>query len=144
MASVDEGGEQSAEGLLPGEQLPEDLPESFSIGTKRAYAQGYEYPYKKTKIGEETFYVCKKGSDAAQKGEALVLRRDADGWTAYDSSVTGSDLTCRQKVFRSDDPYIYKEGEHVWQMNKSVSTTDNVDEPEWFGSLWRRTTMAKN
>ena len=92
--------------------LPEDVPEFFSIGTEKAYARGYDYKYKKDNIAGETVYVCDRGSDAAKKGERLVLRRDPDGWTAYDSSVTGSALTCRQKVFRSDDAYIYKEGEH--------------------------------
>ena len=144
MASADEGENESAGSLLPGEQQPGDLPQSFCIGTKRAYAKGYEYPYKKKKIGKETVYVCTKGSDDAREYEVLVLRRESDGWTAYDSSVTGSDLTCRQKVFRSDDANIYKEGDHELQMNRSANKREQVDEPEWFGSLWCLTTVAKN
>ena len=122
----------------------EDMPEFFSIGTKNAYDGGYEYKYHIDTIAGQTVYVCEKGSEKSIRDEVLVLYQDADGWTAYDSSRTGEALTCRQKVFRSNDPFIYKEGEHVWQMNKSVSTTDNVDEPEWFGSLCCRTSFAKN
>ena len=122
----------------------EDMPEFFSIGTKNAYAGGYEYKCQKETIAGQTVYVCEKGSENAIDGEVLVLCRDADGWTAYDSSATGKALTCRQKVFRSDDPYIYMEGDHVWQMNNNVSTKDTVDEPEWSGRLCRRTSYPKN
>ena len=119
-----------------GEKEPEEFPESFSIGTKRAYERGYEYPYKRQKIKEETVYVCDKGSDNAQPGEVLVLRREKKEWIAYDSSVSDNELTCRQQVFRSRDADITKEGEHTWQMNKSRITGD---EPIWFGALNCRT-----
>ena len=76
MASAGKGKKQSAESLLPSEKQPEELPESFSIGTERAYERGYAYPYKRQKIKEETVYVCDKGSDNAQPGEVLVLRRE--------------------------------------------------------------------
>ena len=58
----------------------------------------------------ETVYVCTKGSDNARENEVLVLRRESDAWIAYDSSVTGNELTCRQKVFRSRDAKTTKEG----------------------------------
>ena len=122
----------------------EDMPEFFSIGTKNAYARKYQYDYKRETIDGKTVYVCKRGSDFSQEYEILVLCQDAEGWTAYDSSVNGDTLIWRQKVFRSDDLFIYKEGIHYWQMNKNVSTKDTVDEPEWYGSLERLTSYAKN
>ena len=127
---------QSAESLLPSEKQPEEWPESFSIGTETAYERGYAYPYKRQKIKEETVYVCDKGSDNAQHGEVLVLRREKEEWIAYDSLVSENELTCRQQVFRSRDADITKEGEHTWQMNKSRITGD---EPIWFGALNCRT-----
>ena len=143
MASADEGEQQSAGSLLPGEQQPGDLPQSFSIGTKRAYAGGYEYPYKKQKIDMETVYVCTKGSDNARENEVLVLRRESDAWIAYDSSVTGNELTCRQKVFRSRDAKITKQGYHEWEMNKSANKGRQVHDPDWFGHLWCLTKVPK-
>ena len=122
----------------------EGMPESFSIGTKNAYAGKYQYNYKRDTIDGKTVYVCERGSDFSINAERLVLCKDAEGWTAYDSSVNGDTLIWRQKVFRSDDLFIYKEGIHFWQMNQNVSTKDIVDEPEWFGSLERRTSYAKN
>ena len=136
MASADKGKKQSAGSLLPGEQQPEELPQSFSIGTKRAYDRGYEYPYKKQKIDMETVYVCNKGSDNAQDNEVLVLRRKSDCWIAYDSLVTDNELECRRQVFRSFDDKITKEGVHKWQMNKSLNNKGReVHEPDWFGEL---------
>ena len=124
----------------------EDMPEIFSIGTKKAYEGRYEYKYKKDTIAGKTVYVCKRGSDFSKDDERLVLCQDAEGWTAYDSSVNGNGdtLITRQKVFRSDDLFIYKEGIHFWQMNKNVSTKDTVDDPEWYGRLECITSYAKN
>ena len=135
MAKADEGEEQPAGSPLPGEEQPGDLPQSFSIGTKRAYANGYAFPYKKHKIDKETVYVCTKGSDDAQENEVLVLRRDENAWIAYDSSVNGNELRCRQKVFRSRDAQITEQGNHELQMNKFANKGPQVHEPEWFGSL---------
>ena len=124
----------------------EGMPEIFSIGTKTAYARKYQYDYKRETIDGKTVYVCKRGSDFSKDDEMLVLCQDAEGWTAYDSSLNGNGdtLITRQKVFRSDDQFIYKEGTHVWEMNKKVSTNDTVDDPEWYGRLECITSYAKN
>ena len=143
MASADEGEQQPSRSLLPGEEQPGEMPESFCIGTKRAYARGYEYPYKKQKIDMETVYVCTKGSDNARENEVLVLRREEDGWIAYDSSITGNVLRCRQGAFRSRDENIAKQGYHQWEMNRSANKRQEVDDPDWFGNLWCLTNVTE-
>ena len=135
MASADEGEEQSAGSLLPGEQQPGDLPQSFCIGTKRAYARGYEYPYKKQKIDMETVYVCNKRSDSGRDNEFLVLRRESETWIAYNSSRTGNLLTCRNGTFRSKDD-VTKAGYHVWEINKYATKAQEVDDAVWRGDTW--------
>ena len=114
MASADEGEEK--------------MPEAFSVGTRRAYAKGYAYPYNKQKIDMETVYVCNKGSDSARDNEFLVLRRESDAWIAYNSSRTGNLLTCRNGTFRSKDD-ITKAGYHLWEMNKSATKGQEIDDP---------------
>ena len=49
------------------------LPERLTIGTQKAFAKNYPYPYQKAEIGTETVYVCSKGSEWARRGEVLVL-----------------------------------------------------------------------
>ena len=144
MAKAHEADEQPAGSLVPREQQPQELPERFTIGTKRAYRKGYEYSNKKQRIGEETVYLCTTGSEYSCKDEVLVLRREKNAWIAYDSSVTGNELTCRQKVFRSRDAKITKQGYHEWEMNKSANKGPQVHEPEWFGSLWCITKVTES
>ena len=99
----------------------EKMPEAFSIGTRTAYDKGYAYLYKKQNIDNETVFVCTKGSDYAEGNEVLVLRCESGVWIAYDSSVTGNELICRQQVFRSHDGDITKAGMHEWQMNTNAN-----------------------
>ena len=146
MANADEDEEQPAGGLLPGEEpdeeQPREMPESFSIGTIKAYQRGYEYPYRKQNIDMETVYVCNKGSDSARHNEFLVLRREPDAWIAYNSSRTGNKLTMRQGAFRCTDD-ITKAGYHSWQMNKSATRDQEIDDPVWSGEIWCFTHLPK-
>ena len=50
------------------------MPEHLTIGTTKAFARNYAYPYEKKQIGPETIYVCTKGSEWARTNEVLVLR----------------------------------------------------------------------
>ena len=78
-------------------------PENIVIGTASAFHGDYAYKYQKQQVGNETIYVCKKGSEWAQQGEVWLLRCDFPGtWAAWDrrAIVEESTLQCRQPVFR--------------------------------------------
>ena len=79
------GGQQ-----MPG--APPQMPEHLIIGTKKAFANNYAFPYQKKQ----------KGSQWARTGEVLVLRCENETWTAFDSAVSadGTTLQCRQPVSR--------------------------------------------
>ena len=117
------------------------MPQGFRIGTKSAFDKGYEYAYQKKEIISETVYVCTKGSDWARADEVLVLRRESETWTAFDSALTGNGttLTCRQGVFRCKTSDITKPGYHEWEMNKAANSSDEVLEDDWQGALWCET-----
>ena len=57
MASADEGEEDPAGSALPGEEQRREMPDSMTIGTKRAYDYKYAFSYKRQTINNETFYV---------------------------------------------------------------------------------------
>ena len=65
-----------------------ELPETLSIGTRKAFAKNYAYPYTKEQIASEIIYMCNKGSEWARPHEVLVLRRENGAWTAYDTYIS--------------------------------------------------------
>ena len=126
----------------------QQMPEQFTIGTKKAFENNQPYTYKRAQIGSETIYVCTQGSDGARKDEGLVLRCETnhDGssgtWTAFDSSVNknGTRLQCRQPVFRCLATDITQPGWHEWQTNWAANVTDpGSSSEEWQGGLWAET-----
>ena len=63
------------------------MPDNIIIGTDKAFRGDNAYSYEKTQIGDETIYVCNKGSQWARQGEVLVLRRKTGIWTAFDGDI---------------------------------------------------------
>ena len=102
MASADGGREEAGREQVPAGS--EEMPEHLTIGTTRAFENNAAYPYERQQIGEETIYVCSKGSEKARADEILVLRLEEGIWTAYDSNVNSREetLICRQAVFQCE------------------------------------------
>ena len=117
------------------------LPEHLTIGTKKAFAKNYPYPYQKTQFGTETVYVCSKGSEWAQTGEVLVLRSNEGTWTAYDGAVNAevSTIVCRQPVFRCSAGNITRPGWYNWQTNYNANDHETGLSVNWQGDLWSET-----
>ena len=125
--------------------LYEQLPEQIVIGTKKAFAGNYPFPYVKREIGEEKIYVCNKGSGFARDGEVLVLRRQMGIWTAFDSSVgdeNGGTLYCRQPVFRCVGENITKPGYYNWETNSRANFEDDASMPNWESGIWAETRVG--
>ena len=126
------------------------MPLQFAIGTRKAFANGYAFPYTQQTIGGETIYVCSKGSDFARADEFLVLRYDAGIWTAWDSVIEGTEtLRCRQPVFRCDED-ITAPGWHTWSTNYAASRAGDGSAVNWAGKLpaetqatWRKTGWSR-
>ena len=115
----------------------QELPESFTIGTTKAFDKGYAYEYKKEMIKGETIYVCNKSSEWARRNEVLVLRCVWGNWTAFDSAVSddGSTPHCLQPVFRCLEKDITQPGWHNWETNHAASRHDAGLAVDWHGAL---------
>ena len=113
------------------------MPENIIIGTDNAFRGDNAYTYEKRQIGDETIYVCTKGSAWARTNEILVLRCERGTWTAFDSDVSadGSTLQCRQAVFRCCAKDITQPGWHEWQTNYAASPNDAGLAVDWQGAL---------
>ena len=119
-------------------------PAKIMIGTKNAFDHDSFYTYQKMRIGDETVYVCDKGSEWNHNGEVLMLRceRSQDGteiWTAYDTCEYQDMVKCRQPVFRCVGANITEAGWHVWQTNQKADQHNNGQSVQWKGKLWAET-----
>ena len=113
-----------------------ELPETLSIGTRKAFARDNAYPYVKEQIGSEIIYICNKGSEWARPHEVLVLRRENGAWTAYDTYISSDkkkELNCRQAVFRCQSSDITQRGWHSWQINYNASPDGTGSPVDWQG-----------
>ena len=124
------------------------MPDTFRIGTKKAFENNYSFLYTKKQVGSEILYICTKGSEWARANEQLVLRyvpraKASSGgiWTAYDSDVNqnGTTLQCRQAVFRCIDDDITQPGWHVWEINYAANKNGDGLYCAWEGQLWAET-----
>ena len=118
-----------------------DGPERLTIGTRNAFNNNYAFLYEKRKFGDETLYVCSKGSEWARADEVLVLRCERGTWTAYDSALTasGGTLLRRQAVFRCFATDITQPGPYKWEINHAASLTNGSSAENWHGDLWAET-----
>ena len=114
-----------------------ELPDTLSIGTMKAFAKDYAYPYTKEQIASEIIYICNKGSEWARPHEVLVLRCENGTWTAYDTDVSPdrTALNGRQAVFRCQGRDITQRGWHTWQINHNASPDGTGSSVDWQGEL---------
>ena len=115
-----------------------DWPDSFVIGTKKAFERGYAYQYTKDNIAGEYIYVCDKGSQWRNAEEFLVLRYKDGYWTAWDSKKGDGRLLCRQPIFRCSED-IVKPGWYNWETNYNA----NQDQDAGAGTDWREGLWAE-
>ena len=113
------------------------MPQHFSIGTWKAFANNDAYSYEKKHLEAETIYVCEKGSEWKCEGEKLVLRLEGDTWKAYDCAFSddGKIQEWRQAVFRCKGYDITKPGLYVWETNSNASPRNESSEEKWGGHL---------
>ena len=123
--------------------MASQMPDTFRIGTKKAFENKYSFLYTKKQVGSEILYICTKGSEWARTHEQLVLRYDAASaaWTAFDSDVNndGTTLQCRQAVFRCKKGDITQPGWYEWETNWNATNNDDGLETKWQGELWAET-----
>ena len=119
-----------------------ELPDTLSIGTRKAFARDNAYPYAKEQIGSEIIYICNKGSEWARPHEVLVLRHENGAWTAYDTYISSDkkkELNCRQAVFRCQSSDITQRGWHSWQINYNANPDGTGSPVDWQGELLAET-----
>ena len=116
-------------------------PAHISIGTKRAFAKGYDFKYSYNETLNA--YVCEKGSEWARPSECLALMKENEEWIAYDALCTHDKASCRQAVFKSTSN-ILEEGWHIWEINYSAGKENENDVlPDWQGDNWHVQTQHR-
>ena len=118
-------------------------PDALAIGTANAYKKGYEYCYKKGRVGEEVMYRCTKGSDYSLKGENLYILSENGYYVAYDAHINADQrLVLRQPVFRTRDEFFLSSS-HRWQLNYAAhASSDPNAEPDWRGNMSAETRLT--
>ena len=115
---------------------PKELPVTLSIGTQRAFDEGYQYKYRF--VEEIQLYVCDERTTTRVDGEVMAISMGSDdhGNTWYAASEgqlsqsgDGQRFHGRQMVFRTRAQF-WEAGEHEWQMNANCSAT-NTDDSAW-------------
>ena len=119
---------------------PKELPVTLSIGTQRAFDEGYQYKYRF--VEEIQLYVCDERTTTRVDGEVMAISMGSDdhGNTWYAASEgqlsqsgDGQRFHGRQMVFRTRAQF-WEAGEHEWQMNANSSAT-NTDDSRWGDTL---------
>ena len=119
---------------------PKELPVTLSIGTQRAFDEGYQYKYRF--VEEIQLYVCDERTTTRVDGEVMAISMGSDehGNTWYAASEgqlsqsgDGQRFHGRQMVFRTRAQF-WEAGEHEWQMNANSSAT-NTDDSVWGDSM---------
>ena len=112
----------------------------MSIGTQKAFDEGYEYKYRF--VEEISLYVCDDKTTTSVDGEVMAIEvgEDEYGNTWYAASEgqlsqsgDGQRFHGRQMVFRTRAQF-WEAGEHEWQMNANSSAT-NTDDSRWGDTL---------
>ena len=135
------GGQQEGSGNELAVPDDEDMPESFTTGTQKAFKWNTAFSYERVIICGEIMYLCSRGSDWSRPDEYLILRREGKDWIAYDSGTIqqGETPVCRSPVFRSRGRNITQPGLHEWEINHCASPSDNGLMQEWHRGLMQVT-----
>ena len=128
---------------------PKELPATLSIGTQKAFDEGYEYKYRF--VEEINLYVCDDQTTTRVDGEvmAISIGSDEHGNTWYAASEgqlsqsgDGQRFHGRQIVFRTREQF-WVPGTHEWQMNANSSAT-NTNNNIWGDSMQAVTKVAED
>ncbi len=110
-------------------------PERLWIGTSKAYANAYPYPY----VNIDGFFVC--STQTTENGwdneimAILPFRTGSEIWyVAWEGKMAGGQFVPRQACFRTTDDF-WETGWHKWESNPRVCKDNQVPDPEW-DSKW--------
>ena len=126
-----------------------ELPVTLSIGTQKAFDEGYECKYRF--VEEIQLYVCDERTTTRVDGEVMAISMGSDdhGNTWYAASEgqlsqsgDGQRFHGRQMVFRTQEQF-WVAGEHEWQLNANSSAT-NTDDSVWGKSMRAVTQVDEN
>ena len=129
--------------------IPKELPANLSIGTQKAFDEGYEYKYRF--VEEISLYVCDDKTTTSVDGEVMAIEvcEDEYGNTWYAASEgqlsqsgDGQRFHGRQIVFRTREQF-WVPGTHEWQMNANSSAT-NTNNNIWGDSMQAVTKVAED
>ena len=123
-----------------------DFPSTLSIGTKKAFAGGYEYNYR---VADDiNMYVCDHQTITNVPGEVLAIATGLDEhmttWYVAQEGVVidGQRFEARRYVFRTTERF-WEPGRHEWQLNVNSSST-NSDDSSWSGTMFAWTEVPDN
>ena len=106
-------------------------PEALWIGTKKAYANAWPFPY----VNVDGIYVCStQTTENGQDGEILAilpaLSPTGHWFVALEGKMVNGHFVPRQACFHTKDNF-WETGWHNWETNQKVCKDDQVPDPEW-------------
>ena len=125
---------------------PKQLPVTLTIGTGKAFDEGYAYNY--VFVDRIGMYVCDHQTTTNVPGEVMALQVGSDelGQTWYvaveGALVDGQRFDGRQIVFRTTERF-WEPGRHEWQLNANSSST-NSDNSTWGDTMFAWTEVPDN
>ena len=125
---------------MPGDPV---YPERLWIGTPKAYANAYPFPY----VNIDGFFVCStQTTENGRDGEIMAILPFEEGseiwYVAWEGKMAGGQFVPRQACFRTTDNF-WETGWHKWESNQRVCKHHQVPDPEW-GSEWSLTCETKH
>ena len=122
---------------------------TLSVGTKKAFAGGYEYNYR---VADDiNMYVCDHQTTTSVDGEVMAISVGSDehGNTWYAASEgqlsqsgDGQRFHGRQIFFRTQEQF-WEPGSHEWQLNANSSAT-NTNNTVWGDRMDALTKVLEN
>ncbi len=127
---------------------PKQLPVTLTIGTGKAFDEGYAYNY--VFVDRIGMYVCDHQTTTKVPGEVMAIATALDEqmttwYVAQEGElVDGQRFEARQFVFRTTERF-WEPGRHEWQLNANSSST-NRDKTmfAWGDAMFAFTEVPEN
>ncbi len=129
-------------------ELASGLPKQISIGTTKAFKNGYAFHYTMKSIAganDRGVYVCPTTTETGRDGEQMFILFSEGYWYACEGTFeenVANPFEIRQACFRTKADF-WKADWHSWDMNGSRDNTPGCkyrdgqwSAGEWSGELW--------
>ena len=123
-------------------ELASDLPKQISIGTAKAFKDGYAFHYTMTFIegaNDRGVYVCPTTTETGREGEQMFILFSEGYWYACEGKFAcpENQFEIRQACFRTTADF-WKSEWHSWEINSRRDNTPGrkYTDGQWSAGEW--------